>query len=198
MFSHIQSFVIVLKVFGFSVFFILIGSILNNFAPLQVKPKHFNLGFSGTLRLFFVILLRAYYLFLQLSWTVRIQLQLSHRKLQPPHTLKKNLLNLKARLPIMTSYQRTIEVCQNFVKLHCCNYLAIHKLDFIKKQLILYIHFYPKYLFQLKSVQTKRIRFMYVPLIVKNDGLLSSKTVRMKLFSVRKIKFKPICLSSLL
>ena len=30
MFSHIQSFVIVLKVFGSSIFFILIGSILNN------------------------------------------------------------------------------------------------------------------------------------------------------------------------
>ena len=41
MFSHIQSFVIVLKVFGFWVFFILIGSILNNFAPLSVKPKQF-------------------------------------------------------------------------------------------------------------------------------------------------------------
>ena len=48
MFSHIQSFVIVLKVFGSSICFILIGSILNNFAPLYVKPKHFNLGFSGT------------------------------------------------------------------------------------------------------------------------------------------------------
>ena len=34
MFAHIQSFVIVLKVFRFSVFFIWIGSILNNFAPL--------------------------------------------------------------------------------------------------------------------------------------------------------------------
>ena len=60
MFSHIQSFVKVLKVFGFSVFFIWISSILNNFAPLKIKPKHFSLGFSGSLRSFFVILLRAY------------------------------------------------------------------------------------------------------------------------------------------
>ena len=62
MFSHIHSFVIVLKVFGSSIFFILIGSILNNFAPLQVKPKHFNSDFSGTFSFFFVILLRACFL----------------------------------------------------------------------------------------------------------------------------------------
>ena len=37
------------------------GSMLNNFAPLYVKPIHFNLGFSGTLRFLFVILLRAYF-----------------------------------------------------------------------------------------------------------------------------------------
>jgi hypothetical protein len=34
---------------------------LNNFAPLYVKPKHFNLGFSGTLRSLFVIFLREYF-----------------------------------------------------------------------------------------------------------------------------------------
>ena len=33
---------------------------LNNFAPLFLKPKHFNLGFSGILRSFFVIFLREY------------------------------------------------------------------------------------------------------------------------------------------
>ena len=34
---------------------------LNNFAPLYVKPIHFSLGFSGTLRFLFVILLWAYF-----------------------------------------------------------------------------------------------------------------------------------------
>ena len=36
------------------------GSMLNNFA---LKPKHFNLGFSGTLRSLFEILLREYFFF---------------------------------------------------------------------------------------------------------------------------------------
>ena len=35
---------------------------LNNFAPLYVKPIHFNLGFSGTLRSLFVIFLRGCFL----------------------------------------------------------------------------------------------------------------------------------------
>ena len=48
-----MSFVIVLNVFEFLVSLIWIGNILNNFAPLQVKPKHFNLGFSGTFSFFF-------------------------------------------------------------------------------------------------------------------------------------------------
>ena len=43
---------------------------LNNFAPLYVKPIHFNLGFSGPLRFLFVILLRAYFFsFIVLKWT---------------------------------------------------------------------------------------------------------------------------------
>ena len=42
MFFHIQSFDIVLKAFGFLVSLIWSGSMLNNFAPLYVKPIHFN------------------------------------------------------------------------------------------------------------------------------------------------------------
>ena len=52
MFSHIQFFIIVLKVFESLVPLIWGGSMLNNLAPLYVKPIHFNLGFSGTLRSF--------------------------------------------------------------------------------------------------------------------------------------------------
>ena len=47
--------------FGVLVSLIWSGSMLNNFAPLYVKPKHFNIGFSGTLRSLFVILLREYF-----------------------------------------------------------------------------------------------------------------------------------------
>ena len=39
--------------FGFPSFEVV--SMLKNFAPLYVKPKHFKLGFSGTLRSLFVI-----------------------------------------------------------------------------------------------------------------------------------------------
>ena len=48
---------------------------LNNFAPFYVKPIHFNLGFSGTLRSLFVLLLRAYFFsiivhFILIVWIV--------------------------------------------------------------------------------------------------------------------------------
>ena len=43
-----------------------------------------------------------------------------------------------------------------------------------------------KYLFQMKDVQTNRIGFMNVPLIVTNDGLLEITTrIRVTNFSVR-------------
>ena len=40
---------------------------LNNFAPLYVKPIHFSLGFSGTLRFLFVILIEQSFRNVQIS-----------------------------------------------------------------------------------------------------------------------------------
>ena len=93
---------------------------------------------------------RRLYLFFQLRWIVKILLQLSYQKLRPLRTLKKNLLDLKVRLAIMTSCQRTIKVCKIFFQITfkyvTIKALAIHELSFLKKSLILYIHFYSKYL----------------------------------------------------
>ena len=61
MFFHIQFFISVLKAFGSLISLVWGGSMLKSFAPLYVKPIHFSLGFSGTLRFLFVILLRAYF-----------------------------------------------------------------------------------------------------------------------------------------